>query len=96
MFQIGDRVRLLVNHPDNNESLVIGCEGEVCDTRFERIGVKWDDGDSEKAPPFHACNGLCEYGYGWYVEQYEIEHAETYDEHEFDVDTNELFSLIKE
>ena len=95
MFQIGDRVRLLVNHPDGNDTLVIGCEGEVCDTRFERIGVKWDDGDSEKHP-FHACNGYCEYGYGWYVEQYEIEHAETYDEHEFDVDTNELFSLIKE
>lgn len=66
MFAIGDRVECIVNHPDNNDYIVVGSIGtvcEICDDDDDAIGVCWDDmGDSG-----HDCGGNCKSGHGWRV-----------------------------
>mgnify|MGYP000330828870 CR=1 FL=1 len=64
-YQVGDRVELLVDHPESNSVLVAGDLGTVCyvseygDER--RLGVAWDKGCG------HSCDGNCEDLHGWYV-----------------------------
>lgn len=68
-FHIGDRVSLIVDHPDGNDHLVIGSEGEVwtfAQYGSDRIGVMWDqpdighDLDDGERP--------CEDSRGWWVD----------------------------
>ena len=70
MFNVGDRVVCVRDHPDGNSTIVVGDAGQVCDILDEdTIGVRWD----HKVSAGHACNGRCDGGYGWYVKDYEIE-----------------------
>lgn len=69
-FRVGDRVCASVNSPDYNDSIHIGDTGTVCavDENETRIGVKWDHNVCG-----HDCNGMCEYGFGWWVDNISIE-----------------------
>lgn len=71
MFKVGDRVRLMVDEPDFNHDLSIGSEGTVCgfDDSSKRIAVRWGG----IMCMGHDCDNLCDYGYGWYVNDYEID-----------------------
>lgn len=74
MFEIGDRVVAICDHPDHNEDVVHGCTGVVCDLYTDwddnlRVGVRWD----HEIEDGHRCNGKCEDGYGWYVNPDQIE-----------------------
>lgn len=65
-YQVGDRVVLLKDHPDNNEILFAGMMGQVCradDGENHRwISVCWDEWVGG-----HSCSCACEEGYGWEV-----------------------------
>lgn len=71
-FEVGDRVSLTVDHPDNNQDLMIGNTGTVVDydpsDGSEIIGIEFDN----KIKGGHFCNGNCVDGYGWYVHTTEI------------------------
>ena len=75
-FKVGDRVSLTVDHPDNNQDLVIGNTGTVvdCDTyededyKYMNVGVEFDN----KIKGGHNCCGHCADSYGWYVHATEI------------------------
>lgn len=69
MFNIGDRVRLLENHPIGNEYLVAGASGIVCYIDRYSVGVCWD----YSIKSGHDCYGNCRYGYGWLVNADDIE-----------------------
>lgn len=73
-FQIGDSVELLVNSPDRNYSLQAGDTGVVCGFRRSQnnIGVRWD----RRIINGHSCDGHCEKGYGWYVNNSQIKSRE--------------------
>lgn len=62
-YQVGDRVELLVNNPENNSALVAGDLGTVCyvSKSGTRLGVSWDKECG------HNCEGNCEDPHGWYV-----------------------------
>lgn len=71
-FHVGDRVVLLVDHPDNNNHLVAGCTGTVCKvfTSYpDTFGVDWDD-DVDG----HSCDGTSAPGHGWNVDAEDIDH----------------------
>lgn len=68
MFQIGDRVCSIVNHPDNNECIVVGSAGTIVDIDGIVICVEWDEYVNG-----HSCDGSAKYGYGWNLEQHQIE-----------------------
>ena len=89
MFQIGDRVRLIKDHPDGNGSLHVGDTGTVCDQSGDgRPGVEWDVYFGG-----HDCFGNCRDGYGWYVYENQLEFAPI--EEESDVETeDDAFSNI--
>lgn len=63
MYQIGDRVRCLVDKPENNGHIVCGSTGTVVYCEGNIVFVEWDnyvDG--------HDCDGhASEWGYGWNV-----------------------------
>lgn len=63
MYQIGDRVRCLVDKPENNGHIVCGSMGTVVYCEGNIVFVEWDnyvDG--------HDCDGhASEWGYGWNV-----------------------------
>ncbi len=71
-FQVGDRVVLIVDRPDANESMHPGLCGTVTlaldlDDETQRIGVEWDlyvDG--------HTCDDTCESGHGWFVNSTDV------------------------
>ena len=69
MFRVGDRVALTNNvYVREGFHLETGDTGTVCNiARLAPldIGVRWDRGGGK--PPFHACGGACEDGYGWWV-----------------------------
>lgn len=82
-FNIGDRVVSIVDHPDNNKTIVVGSIGTVC-AIGSSLGVRWD----EPVENGHELGGECEYGYGWwvYADQVEIEPDDEpfeFDEEEF-------------
>lgn len=63
-FQIGDRVECIVDNPDFNTDIVIGCLGTVCKEKEKSddwIGVRWDN----RIIGGHDCHHACEKGYGW-------------------------------
>ena len=65
-FHIGERVRLVVDYPDGNHSLVKGDTGEIIlidNDPPTSVGVRWDNGGSG----FHSLGGKCEYNHGWWV-----------------------------
>ncbi len=69
MFEIGDRVHLLVDHPYNNPDLSFGETGTVCAIIAHSVGVRWD----KKIYVGHTCDGFCEDGYGWWVRSRDIQ-----------------------
>lgn len=65
-YQVGDRVQLLVNHPDGNKVLMSGATGTVVHVSISfSVGVCWDV--PRGTPGFHHCQHHCENGRGWYV-----------------------------
>ncbi len=67
-YHVGDRVQLLVDHPENQSALRAGDTGIVVyvSGSTRRVGVRWDvERDTDY---LHTCNGRCEGGYGWYVD----------------------------
>lgn len=94
-FQVGDRVVLLVDHPDNNNYLVAGCTGTVCKVFTsipDTFGVDWDD-DIEG----HSCDGTCNDRHGWNVDVGDIERLVVRDITDEDLadmpDVRSLFSV---
>lgn len=67
-FDIGDRVLLTEDNPDDNYKLVCGDTGVVVGTKETCVPddpilkIRWD-----KYVDGHSCDGLCEDGYGWNV-----------------------------
>lgn len=72
-FYVGDRVVAVRDCPSGNECIKAGDKGTVCDITkgLPPIGVEWDK--KMRAPRGHDCDGNCEYGFGWYVEECEID-----------------------
>ena len=71
-FEAGDRVELMVDHPDGNDYLVRGCLGTVTEdtghgeTDDSWISVCWDidvNGHDTGHPD------ICQQGHGWNVER---------------------------
>ena len=98
-FKVGDRVSLTVDHPDNNQDLMIGNTGTVvdCDSyededyEYMTVGVEFDN----KIKGGHNCCGHCADSYGWYVHATEI--CLVAEEEEYDmiaVSDEELAALL--
>ena len=66
VFQIGDRVEAVVDHPDDNECLICGDQGTVRDID-SNIGVEWD-----KFCYGHNLRGNAQDGHGWWVRPSDI------------------------
>ena len=81
MFKIGDRVRCLVDNPDNNDDIHVGSTGTVVLLDGDIIGVEWDE-----YVVGHSCNGEAEFGYGWNVCKHEIELDDDGIQYEFNDD----------
>ena len=91
MFNIGDRVRCIVDHPDNNNNIVRGSTGTVVNCEdvnifcsasaivYGIVFVEWDEYVNG-----HSCDGSAKYGYGWNVEQHQIELEDDGIRYEFD------------
>lgn len=92
-FHVGDRVVCIKDNASYNQSLRVGMTGTVVhidDENKESIGVRWDN----TITAGHHCDRHCEYGYGWFVYNYEIE-LETDDLDDADVVTDsDIFSLL--
>lgn len=68
-YSVGDRVQAIVNHPDNNSSILAEDTGTVCNiSAVSSIGVEWD----KPVSGGHSCDHTCEDGFGWYVDKDEI------------------------
>jgi hypothetical protein len=82
MYQIGDRVRCLVDKPENNGYIVCGSTGTVVYCEGDIVFVEWDnyvDG--------HDCDGhASEWGYGWNVLFSDVELEGDDAQYEFDED----------
>lgn len=94
-FNIGDRVVSLVDHPDENDDIVVGVAGYVCflddeidEMGHRNVGVRWD----ERICGGHDCHGSCESGYGWYM--YEEELAPEPADEPFEFDETEFNKLM--
>lgn len=67
MFEIGDRVRSIVDKPSGNECLEVDSTGTIVYILGGNIlHVRWDL-DEPNPSYFHTCDGKCERGYGWNV-----------------------------
>lgn len=105
-FSIGDLVECVVEHAQMNKNLVIGSLGTVVEVSPfpPHIGVRWECGSSSKAKYYcdkyglredlHDCNGNCDNGYGWYVEESDIDHVVN-DAPMEDIDFHDLLGLLK-
>ena len=86
MFQVGDRVILIVDNPDNNACLNAGDTGVVMSISDgptdQRVGVKWDDFHDG-----HSLNGRCDYGEGWFVWPHEVM---SFEEDDTEIDLSDL------
>ena len=88
MFQIGDRVACLVDHPDGNQHIVVGSTGTICSFNG-RVGVCWDDDVGG-----HRCDSdICIYGHGWWINDSYIELIEE-DDSDIEIDENKFIKLI--
>ena len=73
IFNVGDRVRLIVDSPDGNDDLMAGAEGTVECYGYEgTLGVRWDEFHSS----LHSLDGNIDSGYGWYVFEDDVEPAD--------------------
>ena len=93
-FNVGDRVRAAVNHPDGNSYIEHGDIGTVIglDDSWDvtTYFVEWD-----KFVGGHTCGGRCRSGYGWNADGEQIELAEDNQSIEYDaVSTNEIMVLL--
>lgn len=90
-FEIDDRVECILDRPDNNDDIVVGCTGTVChfDMYDGCIGVCWD----HEISGGHDCCTRCENGHGWYVKPKYIRVIEIED---FEVDEEMLDSFFSE
>lgn len=68
-FNIGDRVRTKTL----TGKKLSGLTGTVVDMENDWIGVKFDVNISNKYGLGHSCEGWCEYGYGYYIYEKELE-----------------------
>lgn len=88
MYQIGDRVRCLVDNPENNGHIVCGSMGTVVYCEGNIVFVEWDnyvDG--------HDCDGhASEWGYGWNVLSSDVELEG--DDIQYEFDENAFKSLM--
>lgn len=91
-YTIGDRICAAVDKPAENDELRAGDTGTIMvidKGTLLPFGIKWDVYCSG-----HNLDGLCEYGYGWWVSGKDIERA--YDE-DYDMPSasdKELVSLF--
>ena len=90
-FSVGDRVVLVADHPDDNDTLVAGCEGTVVkDQGHENnaINVEWDIYCGG-----HNCSGYAVDGYGWMVIPTEIKKIP--DKEMTPIDSKDLSSFLE-
>lgn len=81
-FKLHDRVEAIVDYPFESDYIVSGDLGTVCDFDDDGyIGVAWD----KPLPEGHDCCRNCEYGYGWYVHESDVELHEGYGEESGDM-----------
>lgn len=81
MFEIGDRVRSIVDNPDDNDNIIIGSVGTVVYIDGDIIFIDWDEDVCG-----HTCDGHARDGHGWNVEEYQIELEDDGIQYEFDED----------
>jgi hypothetical protein len=63
-FAVGDKVKLIVDYPDNNQSLIKGDTGKIVGVKSVPLyNIQWD----KKVAQGHDCDRLCLPGYGWNV-----------------------------
>lgn len=81
MFKVGDRVRCVVDYPDNNDNIVCGSTGTIVHFEDNLAFVEWDD-----YVDGHDCDGHgnVEWGHGWNVYFSEIELEVDDTQYEFD------------
>lgn len=90
MFQIGDRVVLNTDHPDRNRYLLAGHTGTICDQDGDgRPGVRWDVFSGG-----HDCSGHCEDGYGWYVNETQMEMMPAEEEDNVEIEDDAFSHII--
>lgn len=97
-FVVNERVRSIVNYPDDNYDIHIGDEGTIVKVRSSLgdIGVRWDN----RIKGGHTCgfgdsSDICPSGYGWFVNPNEIEIVPFYDgENEEIANEAELMAFI--
>lgn len=70
MFGIGDRVRCIVDFPDDNSYITVGSMGTVCDVDnfSDSICVDWDDDVNG-----HSCQSMAKQSHGWNVSPKDLE-----------------------
>lgn len=70
-FSVGDKVRCVKDYPDDNKFIFAGCTGTVViiEEGHLSIGVRWD----HCFETGHDCHGYCNFGHGWFVNEYDIE-----------------------
>ena len=92
-FQIGDRVRCVVDYPDGNRGIVVGSMGTIVELDTY-VGVDWDD-ELENG---HSCDGSARRGHGWNVEYEEIEliepESDFADDSVYDFDESQFHKML--
>lgn len=88
VFNIGDRVMCIVDHPYDNEILVSGMCGTVVCADDYTIRVDWDDNIGG-----HSCGGKARRGHGWDMSPSKIVFA---DEEEFEYDESSFLQMMSE
>lgn len=89
MFDIGDRVRCLVDSPDDNDNITVGSMGTVCgfDDYVNYIYVDWDDDVGG-----HNCEGMARQSHGWNVPPEGLELMD--DDEPFECDDDAFRSFV--
>ncbi len=87
-FKVGDLVVAAKDYPQHNHSIQKGDNGVVCDIDkwTGMVGVDW----GFDVNGGHACNGCCQFGYGWYVETGEIKLSDVIQ----DIDEGSFLQII--
>ena len=79
LLSVGNRVVVVCNHPEGNDTLTIGDTGTILVVRDGYYGVEWDNPVEDG----HSLDGEAESGYGWWVRPGHIvlldEEVEDYD-----------------
>lgn len=90
-FFIGDRVIAIIDNPDDNENIISGDAGTVCEViiNAKRVGVFWD-----KRVGGHSCNGHCEHGHGWWVDESAISLSQNAIDEPFEFDEDDFNALL--